>query len=487
MGVTLVLLGLAWMLLAPAALGGGWRSLAIHGSSMEPTLSQGDLSVIRPMSTYEVGDIVAYRSSMIGETLLHRIVDVEGDRFVIQGDANPDLDPEMPTVGEILGRQVLHLPGMARAFRFLPMLLAAGMTAWFLMSSRTGSASDARRSNKPIGKGSIFDPRAVLIVGGAVMLIGAMLLMLPAARSRSSIDASHVGAFSYRAKAPRSIYPDGDARTGEAVFVEAMPRVKVAFSYRLDTDAVLTSKGTIALHAVIEDGAGWSRRLPISDRVPFQGSEARATGVLDLAGIERILERLADSAGVVRGTVRVVLNADVRTEIHGAADQRFSPRLDLEFDRTVLRLPQGASDAPSTRSLRAISIDGPVVSHPRRIGPSGLDVPAASLGWFLLAAGASAAALARIWSVDARSAGPVSLDRLPRRFAHREVDLATMPSLDHVPVATLEGFERLADDCASPVLRAQGAAGTTWLLKHEGITYSFRERAAEPAREEASV
>ena len=49
----------------PTALGGGTTYVSTHGSSMEPRFSTGDLAILRPAGSYEVGDVVAYRSESL--------------------------------------------------------------------------------------------------------------------------------------------------------------------------------------------------------------------------------------------------------------------------------------------------------------------------------------------------------------------------------------------------------------------------------------
>jgi hypothetical protein len=46
--------------------------------------------------SYDVGDVAAYRSDTIDTVVLHRIVEVKGERFVFQGDNSDFLDPDSP-------------------------------------------------------------------------------------------------------------------------------------------------------------------------------------------------------------------------------------------------------------------------------------------------------------------------------------------------------------------------------------------------------
>jgi signal peptidase I len=113
LAVVLALL-VAWELVAPVQLGGRVSYVNVRGISMEPTLSTGDLMVMRRRDAYEVGQIVAFESDMGGAIVVHRIVDVVGDRHLLKGDNNAFLDRYTPTVDEIIGAEVITIPGGER-------------------------------------------------------------------------------------------------------------------------------------------------------------------------------------------------------------------------------------------------------------------------------------------------------------------------------------------------------------------------------------
>lgn len=110
---TIVALG-AWFLLAPERLGGTAAYVQVQGTSMLPTLHTGDLLVLRANDRYAIGDVVAYRSDMAGAVVVHRVIGIDGDRYVMKGDNNDFLDRYHPANAEILGREVVRIPGGAR-------------------------------------------------------------------------------------------------------------------------------------------------------------------------------------------------------------------------------------------------------------------------------------------------------------------------------------------------------------------------------------
>ena len=80
---------------------------------MQPRFHTGDLALVRPVSDYRVGDIVAYRSRQLHVTVLHRIVAVTADgRYIFRGDNNSWRDPERVTRAQLIGALWFAVPGM---------------------------------------------------------------------------------------------------------------------------------------------------------------------------------------------------------------------------------------------------------------------------------------------------------------------------------------------------------------------------------------
>jgi signal peptidase I len=69
----------------------------VDGTSMLPTLEEGDLVVIQnvPFSNLQVGDIIVYNPpcSATGSSVIHRIIEPSGGGFITKGDNNPGSDP----------------------------------------------------------------------------------------------------------------------------------------------------------------------------------------------------------------------------------------------------------------------------------------------------------------------------------------------------------------------------------------------------------
>ncbi|WP_289018274.1 signal peptidase I [uncultured Ornithinimicrobium sp.] len=142
--VFLAVLVVAWAFtLRPTQLGGPATFIVVSGDSMEPTMTSGDLVVLRERDVYAEGDIITFPVPAgepgAGALIIHRIVDTEGDTFVPQGDNRDRVDEWRPTKDEIKGSLWLHVPhGGDVIMQVLdPPLMAAlaggSMTMWILL------------------------------------------------------------------------------------------------------------------------------------------------------------------------------------------------------------------------------------------------------------------------------------------------------------------------------------------------------------------
>jgi signal peptidase len=87
---------------------GGFMPMVISSGSMTPTLSVGDVVLIKSQKEYSVGDVVAYR--FMNQVVVHRIIDVSDKGFITKGDANSDKDPFIVPRESVIGRVSLKIP-----------------------------------------------------------------------------------------------------------------------------------------------------------------------------------------------------------------------------------------------------------------------------------------------------------------------------------------------------------------------------------------
>lgn len=146
-----VLLGAAWILFAPAALGGATRYAVVEGASMEPGLSRGDLVLVRGGGEPDVGDAVLYRDPTLGVRVLHRVIAKEDGRLVLQGDANDFVDDARPRPSDVIGSYWFSIPRVGSALFWLQQPFHAAFLAFALTivalagggAARTAPAEEA--------------------------------------------------------------------------------------------------------------------------------------------------------------------------------------------------------------------------------------------------------------------------------------------------------------------------------------------------------
>ena len=96
----------------PSSLGGDTTVMMVQGNSMLPTIVPGSLVFAKTAPEYGVGDIVAYelREGSASKIIVHRIMEVTPQGFIIQGDNNPKKDIGYPDEDVILGTVLFSTP-----------------------------------------------------------------------------------------------------------------------------------------------------------------------------------------------------------------------------------------------------------------------------------------------------------------------------------------------------------------------------------------
>lgn len=135
--IVVALLAGWWTFLRPSSMGGPLTIITVTGESMEPGLHTGDVAVMYHRDSYDVGDVVAFRSttpdaSGKGPYVIHRIAGGNGeDGFLMRGDNNDWDDPWTPTADEVAGEMQYSLSNVGAAMRWIsqPFHLAALMAS----------------------------------------------------------------------------------------------------------------------------------------------------------------------------------------------------------------------------------------------------------------------------------------------------------------------------------------------------------------------
>jgi signal peptidase I len=516
----LTLLGAIWITCGPIQFGGQAAYVIVNGISMEPSFHRGDLVILRQADDYQVGDVVTYRHPRIGP-IIHRIVALDGERYIFKGDNNSWIDGYHPTKAECIGKLWLHLPAAGNFIEQLRiphnMAILAAILGLIVMSSITSSADQrkypttrrragltirfvvagratqrtAHQNNRPAQQ-----RRAISLAGGSRdMLIFALtalacasLLLAIFAFTRATtravpddISYEQTGTFSYSADAPDGVYETGSAQTGEPVFRQLSGTVAVQFVYRLATDQPADLRGSSRLAAEISDGSGWKRAIELQANTDFSGSTFNASGKLDFARIQALIDRYEQQAEIQRQqyTLAVVAHVSLAGTLDGQElRDEFAPRLEFLFDRQQLQVAQSSggtnspftqsqqgmlkrsSQRPSTLALLGLALE---VASARRIALTGLCL--AVSGAFMLGF-----LLRRAAQIDE----PTRIQQLYGRLLIALHDSEPGAGSPLVDVATIDDLVKLAEQHGVMIMHARHGAEQRYFVYDGTLTYRYR-------------
>jgi signal peptidase I len=110
--VLLSLLGALTAIVSVARASLGLDATVISSGSMEPSISPGDVVLLRPeVDDPTVGMVVRF-ADPDGGTIVHRIRDVQPEGYVTRGDANTSADSGLRSRADLLGVGVVVVPSI---------------------------------------------------------------------------------------------------------------------------------------------------------------------------------------------------------------------------------------------------------------------------------------------------------------------------------------------------------------------------------------
>ena len=519
-----LLLAAAWFFLAPPQLGGSTLYSATVGTSMAPRFHAGDLAVVRPAASYEVGQVVLYESPVFHRAVLHRIVVVQDGHYFFKGDNNEFVDAGYARRGDLLGRLWFRVPRAGRILMWMgsathsALVAGAGTLLLGLLGTRVPPLRPRRRRRSHGGGRSnrgrdrmssplsqrLRRPRRSLIslLGLFALTAGAAAFVTgvarPATRTVQVRSYESTGSFSYsgRAARPSAAYPAGVARAGDPVFLAAIRHLDVSFAYTFRSPRRHRMHGTIALRALLVDQTStWRHLYRLGKTRSFVGDRADVRARVDLHDLVKTLDGLAASTGAPGASYAVQLTPLVRvtgTVAGKRVSQTFAPTLPFSVSTAVLKLdvsapatPPGATFAtPSASSLLAAALHpsqaGTLPRHvPNTLSLGGsrfTDVALEIAGAFLMLAGGWAFVGGQVrrrrevWSPERRIA-----------YRHRrdlfEVSDLPQPSGTAVtPVPDLETLAGIARQAERPILRHANGDVVVFAVDDPPRLYRFESR-----------
>ena len=485
-----LVLAAVW-LLWPIGLGGGTVYVATHGISMEPRFHTGDLAILRAADHYCVGDVVAYTSTTLKTTVMHRIVALDGERFVFKGDNNSWEDPDHPTQDLLLGKLWLHVPrgGTMLAALTSPtgiiVLGLAGAAFLGLTSTpvrrmrgrrRQGPARATRAHSLPV---RALARQSVLVSAGAAvaaLAAGAVLLALPATQTdEQTVQVVQTGQFAYSGTAVRgTTYPTGRVQTGDAVYTQLAKSITVTFRDRVTGPELTGLRGTLRLVVTIATPDGWTGTLTSGATTSLDRGALDGRVLLDPAYAAEVMNRHDAEVGATSGsaTLTVMPKVTLSGAVQGHPFEAASPTSTSFVLRASALLP--AATGPAAFAPTVSTPVKTTSSVPRRIQLMSVALPirlARILDGVVLVLALLVLAVAA-W-IGRKRRDDVADDILLRSAARILPVTAFTPGTSVVDVSDAESLRRVAERLDTLVLHLDGEDGHTFAVQDMETTYRY--------------
>lgn len=483
----------AWMVFAPIQFGGQAAYVIVNGNSMEPLYRRGDLVILRESSSYQVGDIATYRHPQIGP-VIHRIIQLHGNRYIFRGDHNGWDDSYQPTHADLIGKAWIHIPSIgaylawARTPRTMAML--AVLLVLVLFAPPQALKNQARRRPRHTQGAKFMSHQgatrdiAFFLAGLAALaslLITLFAFIRPTSRTVPlDIHFQHTGQFSYTANGSESIYEKGLIQTGDPIFSQLVTTLPITFTYQLESEHGGDTRGTTQLAVELSDRNGWRRRFDLQEQQSFTGRTATASGVIDIGRIHQLIERFQQQTDTAQQEYKLNILAAVQIEggVGGQAlRDEFRPQLELRLADRLLQPVQNPAAADVFRPLKQGLLQG------TRVEPSTFtllnlrfDVAAARrwglIGLALSLMSGAALALPTIRTMRTDASATI-------RFRYGSLLIAVQP--EHivpngqlVDVISIDDLAKIAERVGGVIMHAPAATTQAYLVHAGPLTYRYR-------------
>jgi hypothetical protein len=477
---------------------------------MEPRFHRGDLALVRAEDTYRVGEIVAYHSTLLHVTVLHRIIGRDGNRYVFKGDNNHFIDPTHPTRAELLGALWLHVPRAGVALKLLHSPVGAATLCALVglvlllggrreqrrrRRRRAGPASGAGRpgaasmkavidhdARRPLNWSALLTASA--IAGAVFVVIGLFALTRPAHKP-SAVKTPYVQrvTFAYSARVhPGAVYPTGLIHTGDPIFPQLVHRLDLHLDYRLTSAAPHAVRGTEDVVLQLTGPGGWNRQIVLAPRTAFDADHTSTDVTLDLPYVESLFQQVARVTGVLGGTYTVAVEPRVHvigTVAGDAVQTSYAPSLRFQLNATQL-LPSGGSSTSGGSSSgfsqqQSASVGTPATAaNAFKIGGVSVEIPL--LRWISLIGLLLSAVASAFFYLRKRGEPFEETFRIQAQYGHLIVPIVGGEDLGWPPVdvPSIKALVRLAESGQRLILHSRSNDIDTYLVNDEGTVYRYQ-------------
>ena len=354
-----------WLAFAPTQLGGQVTYVIVDGNSMEPKFHFGDLVLVRRRDAYQIGDAVTYQNADLGRFVFHRIVDIQSNLFILQGDHNTWLDGYHPSQSEIIGKLWVHIPRLGQAIQWMrePLHLALGcglfggiMAANIIFNP---SQRGKRKSKNSARHGGLLEGGLYLTGFLVLALLGMTIFAFtrPLTRPVESIQYQQDGYFTYSAAGTPGVYDTATIRPGEPIFPKLTCFLNVGLVYNFTGGNSQQIAGSHLLFArVLDEKSGWQRTIPLETETAFSGNSYASRADLDLCQIEALVASVEEQTGLHPSVYTLQVIAD--TKITGSVDgkpivESLESSLNFKFDEVHFHLDTKSDQEDPLRTTKS--------------------------------------------------------------------------------------------------------------------------------------
>jgi signal peptidase I len=515
-----------WWFFAPTKVGGSTRYVVTRGTSMEPLFHTGDLAIVRPAGQYKVGDIVAYWSTLLHTTALHRIIAIHGNHYTFKGDNNNFVDPTHPTRAQLFGKLWIHVPHGGVWFNFLHApAIAAGICALLGLFLVFGFREERRRRKRP-RKGAktsllqetrvVKPPRdqnagpridfaacltASAVAAAVFLVLGVFSFARPQAKpTEVTTPYQQQVTFGYSAHAhPGPVYPTGAIHTGDPIFLSQVNEVAVHVRYRFSSTGSHDVAGTEGIALQLSSQSGWSRTITLTPSTRFTGDHTSTTVKLDMRQLKALLTKVATLTGLPSAAYTVAVEPIVHitgTVAGEPLNLSFSPSMNFQLGAQQL-VPAGAqstsappaangnSAAPQSGSGATLAPSrsgavGTPATAPATITVLGVSLEISLLRWIAVFGLVLSLAAAILFYLRKRGEPFEETHRIMAQYGHMIVPIVGGEDLGWPPVdvPNIKALVKLAESGQRLILHNRSNDVDTYMVNEEGTVYRYQVKAS---------
>lgn len=480
-----LLLIVFWVTLLPVQLGGWVTYVIVDGISMEPGFSRGDLVLVRSASTYGVGDAVVYRDANMDSFVFHRIVGLELDRFVLQGDNNDWLDSYRPVRDEIIGKLWVSVPRLGEAIEWLRMplhlSLTVGLLGGFLMLDLFTKKSQNKKERValPAASGTLqVGILASAVVAFLFLALGIYSFLQPLDQPADNIPYQQEGYYYYSATGTPGVYDTDVVRSGEPVFPKLTCFLNIGYTYNVIGD-LQGIAGSHKMYARIMDlQSGWQRTIPLNADAGFASNSYFTMATLDLCQVEAIVNLVEVETGLKQTAYTLEIVNDV-SFIAGAegnpVNDTFSQALTFKYDKVHFYLDVDSQADPLRFSQPGLA--GSSESEMNTLSVLNFAIPIWILRLISLTGFTVSGLVLSALGMNLYRAASQSEEALTRlKYGSMLVDVYEQnlaPSSTLIDVASLDDLARLAERHGTMILHMPKNFLHFYFVQVHGTTYRY--------------